>query len=259
VRIISPFVDYYDSAVGYDDEATPLYLRQTSALRLRGAGGNYYGPPKEWQAGREDQDAEEAMRRLHGELLICRRPFIQGVSAFLVGLCGGVAYGWRFRGRAHWSPQALLDAAASDPELLEDRRDLRYRLDYERSQGIAADPPTSSLPDVDPALRAETAAIFRALDTPCFLVESDPHDGWWRGCTLTRNPILRELAFARIVDPYSARQAVETYLGNELAKQIDPNEGISDEDRRDMKGFGEPSFRAGKGGPGRTRKRKRKQ
>ena len=79
---------------------------------------------------------------------------------------------------------------------------------------------------------------FIELNAPVFAV-------WERGgsCYLTVNPMLNKLNFASHVDPYTAYQEIEMFVGNELVLQMDPNINRPDELVRDSKGFDEWSFK----------------
>lgn len=71
--------------------------------------------------------------------------------------------------------------------------------------------------------------------------------GWnWRcpgkGWKLTINPTLSEVQFASVIDPYQARQRIEQFLRNELAKEVvHPNP--SDKERMLKHGMDKWSFR----------------
>lgn len=230
MRIVSPFTDYYDSAAGYDDERTPVYVRESRVTVLRGfLGRGWWMGPSQWAA--EDDDAAEfAMRHLDSTLVAALEVHaVRDAELLAVGFCGLVVHLWRWNDKVWRDPLALTRAAGADP---------RHVIEG----GQATWPPSQ-------AEREANLAVFRALDVPAFLISSGQR------FRLTRNPRLSAIGFQRVVDPYSARQAVETYLGNELAKQVDPPQLISDEDLRDMKGFDDRSFKAAPGGPGRKRKK----
>ena len=60
---------------------------------------------------------------------------------------------------------------------------------------------------------------------------------------LVINPELRLYNFVSQADPYSAYQEIERYIGNDLVQQEDPTNKISDEIKRDLKGFNDWSFK----------------
>jgi len=57
------------------------------------------------------------------------------------------------------------------------------------------------------------------------------------------NPNLSLYNFATKVDPFAAFQEISMYLGNNLAKQIDPTVNFTDEMKRDIAGFDNWSFK----------------
>jgi len=57
------------------------------------------------------------------------------------------------------------------------------------------------------------------------------------------NSRLNEYNFIQKFDPISCFQEIEMYIGNNLAKQVDPSVNFSDELKRDIAGFDEWSFR----------------
>lgn len=61
------------------------------------------------------------------------------------------------------------------------------------------------------------------------------------------NPNLSKYNFASKIDPFTAFQEISMYIGNNLAKQVDPTVNFTDEMKRDIAGFDEWSFKkAGK-------------
>lgn len=64
--------------------------------------------------------------------------------------------------------------------------------------------------------------------------------GAWR---IVRNPRLSEFNFISIIDPVTAWQEIAMFLGNNMAKQIDPTVNFTDDMKRDIAGFDKWSFR----------------
>ncbi len=253
VRIISSFRDYYDSASGWDEEATPVYLRESVVSPVVRSKYWYIG----WTKSNPtrvpgDQGASLALR--HVETLIGRGDLAYAdrheFEYLFVGFCGLIAPAWRWRGRVYWNRHKLATELRAVPR---SRRAERGCEELRRTADFTGDPDrvSASWPP-DHAQARQNLPAFRALDCPVFLLRTV--DG---SSSLTRNPCLADLDFQRILDPFSARQAIETYLGNELAKELHPPQPISDEDMRDMKGFDGASFKTPPGGPTRKRKKKR--
>ena len=70
------------------------------------------------------------------------------------------------------------------------------------------------------------------------------------------NPCLKELGFQKIVDPYTAFQEIDMYLGNNMADQFDPTLGRTDNEIRDSHGMDKWSFR--NPAPGRKKRKQKK-
>lgn len=79
--------------------------------------------------------------------------------------------------------------------------------------------------------------IFKFFDCPVLSVD----DYYFN--VITKNPILNHYRFHQVFDPYLAYQEIEMYLGNNLAKQMDPEIKLSDEIKAEIHGFDKWSFR----------------
>ena len=77
------------------------------------------------------------------------------------------------------------------------------------------------------------------------------------GMVLERNPVLRDLGWQRHAEPFSVWQSVDQYLGNQMARQEDP-EPLSDELRRDAHGFDDRSFKTDAPGMRKARRKTNK-
>lgn len=76
---------------------------------------------------------------------------------------------------------------------------------------------------------------------------------------VTLLPDLKALGLHRLWDPYETWQAVEGYLGNEMARQFDPASARTDELARDYHGFDEWSFKNRAPGERKARRRENKE
>ena len=104
----------------------------------------------------------------------------------------------------------------------------------------------------------EIESYFVRYNTPCFVIdgfvsspEGKPTTYLDKDCYsvdgILVNPELSKYEFAKIVDPYTACQEIDMYLGNVLVQdQSGDMSKISDEDLRDSKGFDKMSFKKGK-------------
>ncbi len=95
--------------------------------------------------------------------------------------------------------------------------------------------------------------LFIAVNSPIFLLYKHNRD-----TLMEINPMLKKLNFASQVDPYTAFQEIEMYVGNQLVMQMDPNVNMTDELIRDSKGMDKWSFKKHTDDNKKTRKRKKR-
>jgi len=70
------------------------------------------------------------------------------------------------------------------------------------------------------------------------------------------NPCLKDYGFSSLIDPWTAFQEIDMYLGNNMADQFDPSANRTDIEIRDSKGMDEWSFR--NPSPGKKKRKQRK-
>lgn len=79
---------------------------------------------------------------------------------------------------------------------------------------------------------------FEKHNTPIILIK-----GKWGSRKVYINSNLGMVNFGAMFDAYSCYQEIMMFLGNDLAKQIDPTTNFTDEMKRDIAGFDEWSFK----------------
>ncbi len=107
--------------------------------------------------------------------------------------------------------------------------------------------------------------LFRLLQTPVFVYRGKRLRDTFvpavsrsqGGNVVERNPVLKDMGWQRQVDPYTAWQELDMYLGNQLAVQEDPAP-LSDELRRDAHGFDDRSFKQCAPGERKARRKARR-
>lgn len=90
--------------------------------------------------------------------------------------------------------------------------------------------------------------VGRVLDDETFIKNGAPiilaqKTGRGGQLVLKTNPRLLDYEFIKVFDPIAAFQEISMYLGNNMAKQVDPSENFSDDMKRDAAGFDKWSFR----------------
>lgn len=82
--------------------------------------------------------------------------------------------------------------------------------------------------------------FFDMYQTPCFMLESR----FYYGKTyLTINPCLKDYGFAKVVDPWTAYQEVQMFVGNNLVNDKDKQVKLSDKTLQGKHGFDKMSFK----------------
>lgn len=90
------------------------------------------------------------------------------------------------------------------------------------------------------------------LQCPVILYRRVPDYPRRRDMEFALNPCLKDLGFPKWMDPFTAYQELDMYLGNQLAQQQERGPTGSDEIIRDSKGFDDKSFKTTS--PGKKRK-----
>lgn len=234
MRIISKFHDYYDSVRAYGFDPKIVYERvEEQVFRA----SFHDAPPPEERVVVPVEDIRSAMPDEWGA---------RNLHRVVVGFCGK-AYPFYFYDknvgdfRTLSSVSEVADLAEEETRnrdewpVLDKGQILRVRNDKtalggnhyrftEFGWGQFLQNTNFDLPD----------SIFRELRCPVFVVGWPPQ----RGLVVVRNPVLRDLGFQRIKDPWTCYQELAQYVGNNLVGQRDGTAEISDDDRMCMHGFG---------------------
>lgn len=242
MKIISTFRDYYDSAQAYGHDDSRIYERVTRETNFA---------TNVWPYSDEVLQKLQAMPEAY-----CHTP---GLILF----CGEAWPVWRetLCDRDDYSASKL-DRTRIFPQWERYYADLRDRPKGDslgKSKAEALEAFFGPWSEVYLSMAAmgrghrEFGGIRLGEDVligeraPCALVL--PHSGWWHQkshpeISVISNPILRDLDFHRIRDPFSAYQAIEVFLGSQLAPaDTAPHRVGSDEVIARQKGFDEMSFR----------------
>lgn len=89
----------------------------------------------------------------------------------------------------------------------------------------------------------KTDEPWSLLKTPVFIIR--PFDGNWRSklFSIECNPILKDLNFVKVLEPYTIWQEIDMFLQNQLVRELDPSV-VPAEYRYTQRGFDEKwSFR----------------
>jgi hypothetical protein len=246
MKIISHWKDYYDSARGYGIDPKLVYVRKTRVFDI-----DYPYNSKNRNNQREYSAAYQITSLL---------PSSSFTERGWIGFCGRCYPFYWFNGSAYYSYKKLKDAVSNYSELYDDIASINYARERREAH----------LAELNGELRASCNKwyrygslnehsweryiqefkpecgdkSFRFFDSPIFLLwdhlpfEFNKQDG-----RLVINPRLNQFNFASQVDPVSAFQQISMYIGNNLAKQMDPEVHISDVIKAESHGFDNWSFR----------------
>ena len=82
--------------------------------------------------------------------------------------------------------------------------------------------------------------IFHELSCPVFVTTFYPEN---QKKTITKNPILKDLGFSKVLDPFTTFQELSLFIGGVLSQTQYPPIELSDQDKIAKKGFDKWSFR----------------
>lgn len=253
MKIVGKNRDYYDGVGMYDGEGR-LWVRKTETVHVDRA--------RLWQTSRSALEALEAMP-------VPSWQFRDAADRTLVCFCGR-GYGFvRFCGSTDLEKALTLKNAArvaGEGDRPSPRTTSAFKAMLAEEPGAYAQYPFNRLGWSRWLDRFDGMEIgdelHRELDTPVFALQLSAGRHWLRPerwePTIIKNPLLRELGMPSRVDPYTAWQEIDMYLGMQLAKQEDPADAFSDDIKRQAKGFGKRSFTRRPGThPNRKRKKKK--
>lgn len=238
MKIISKFVDYYDSAGAYGIEEDIIYLRHPKEIDLgpcRIAGYCY------------DLDLTITEKRKQIRVGYLR----MGV----LGFCGQMwpvfsMHDDRFH---RYTPtecrmpgwgydvshiEAYFEKDGNVPTGAVQETKLRYEWFGPRVGLDQYLHRREKIIQTDPFLQK----IFLEHQTPIFTISERCKEHLSR-CILTTNPLLREVEAYRKIDPFTAYQDIMMYISGVLGTQAPETVDVSDVSMRDKKGFDEWSFK----------------
>lgn len=266
MRIISSFFDYYDKGVAYGIDPKQVYARETKEI-----------------------DVDYKHPEYNNELMKLSRdmPMLRSISGFeftkrsgVIAFCGkaypwyqvGMEYGGNKFNKTYYSIAAMEKDVMGDAfednasnrliskKDYSDRAYMRDAVKHLRSdvEYMIYGPPkmywASSHAKVVQFDKTSVGKklpdeLFIRHNAPIMLVYNHNDYTFHKNSTLYLNPRLNEFNFITQFDPIAAFQEIAMYLGNNMAKQVDPSTNFSDDLKRDIKGFDKWSFRKHKKDP----------
>jgi hypothetical protein len=282
MRLISRFRDYYDGCQGADREPKPVYVRETSvvatfasmqavasrptaivgpsAVPVQGLaafepfGAALINPPSPMFADTDEKSFVVAS--------FCGRIHVGWTDARAIeGAAGPGVFFERDELISHWRTTGNLWGAQFASQYREATEPDDTRLTFNRPRwGPKAWAAWTG--EMIPKFQAAAVEFHRRLDAPLFVACGRCigrwNDGAQTDARIVVNPSMHALGLQRYYPAAQSWQMIDMFLGNELAKQEDPAP-LSDDLRRDSKGFDEWSFKNPSPGGKKARRRARKE
>jgi hypothetical protein len=241
MKIVSKFKDYYDSAnTWYSDR--PLYIRKTEEFEFS-------------ELNRETKQILEPVKKIYDTM-----PSNSDVESIVIAFCGKVYICNEFDNNIFHTTKKLEAYCkkiikdnyqfycGSASSVIKELGDKKQKPSWWGRESLSHDSWKRFLSDTNFDIPSDS---FIAMKSPVFVltkIATTLH--------LITNPLLKDYNFASQVDPYTAFQEIEMYVGNEMVDQMDPNITRTDNDIRDSKGFNNWSFRKHKDENKKRRKKK---
>ncbi len=249
MKIISNFYDYYDKTIAYGIDPNLKYIREKKRIIVEPV--SYKEPTKEniRKTSIVFDVSNTIARAFHGV-----------ASCDIICFCGkmypvySVSFGYEINVknfRHYYSIESLkLDVFSKEFEKkLYDQfgyDGISYTLDELKNiisnmkrHNYSTD--SAKATELDQYIGKEIGDdLFRYFDAPIIMI---PASSNYDNMSITVNPILKDRAFIKVVNPYLAFQEISMYIGSNLAKQKDPEVKFSDELKAEIHGFDKMSFR----------------
>ena len=245
MRIISKFQDYYDSALAFGHDATIVFERKESSIRI----DQRTPENSEYHFMIPSLGARSARRRWwSNDPIANHKGFEFAFYPFTVAFCGKLYRGIDIRYQKigacdEWTSNCFYDAESYTEQLS------RYGIDYtdKRSRSYSWE----KFPKGSPLCKDEVKEYFSTtgIDYVSFFAERGysiavcHHEEHETGMTVRFDTILKDYKFYRVFDPYTAFQELDMFISGVMTRDGNPMAGISDTDLRNKHGFDKMSFK----------------
>lgn len=205
MRIVSPFKDYYDIGMGLGYDNSLDYIRTEKEVFL------------ERISSKEESLEDRATRKLLRDLPLVPTYFnTLSARTRVIGFCGKFYPVAIFPGEVHCYSIEEADGCMKGYAARGDRNSLSKMFDRFR--------------------KYENIDVFIANKSPIvFLMDSQRKDGNWIS-VVRWNARLRDYQFYKVMDPYTAYQAIEMFFGN-LASPEKPIPPRTDKEKIESHGM----------------------
>lgn len=223
MRIISKFHDYYDSAMGYGQDEDVVYLRET--------------------------------KDVIGEEKVTKFPRSDGVtfSKGVIGFCGKLYpyVDMHITEKQNYKVVRAYTVEAIQAEVDEHGWDTRFKNRYGYAKTDIKR--QKSWLENSGGILSQFEGLFVDHRIPNFKMEVVSRGGWfgeprtYEVHRLIANPCLKDEEFYKVVDPFTAFQELDMYIGGVLGNMGADMAEVDDEHRYKGHGYDKESFRQPKG------------
>ena len=245
--IISKFHDYYDSSCAFGIDKTIIYKRKSEESPI-----GYTSVPYTYENKGVLYDMPTNVHNLY-KTMAYGRMNNYNIRKFIIGFCGDFYPGYAMS--CNYKPYVIcwnssdiirffltnkLDdeynsfvESRSSKDVINRHRGHRYTSHTIWQQDVAHTWNTNIAPD---------DTEFHKYKTPIIVYQQSTELG---NTDLVRiiNPMLKQYAFARMADPFTAFQEIQMYISGVLGTNENDMVQISDTDMRDAKGHDNMSFK----------------
>jgi len=242
--IISKRKDYYDGAVGLGIDKSIVYERK---IEIEEDSEKFIQPftsTKGW-----DRKKRNGFRKIVNTPATVDKSVFSSSSAFIVGFCGKLYIGWKFYHEVNNTSFNKYTGSmyGLDSNL---KTFITYDLDFIKKELVEHSWSGKLINDIDYILNYKPIDIFRKLNTPIFI-----HDTDYGRTTIHRyrnnevfitNPTLKEFEFYKVMDSYTAFQEIQMFMGGVLGSGEKEIVEVEDKYKITQHGFDNNSFRRSK-------------
>jgi hypothetical protein len=204
MKIISKYRDYYDSAVGLGIDKTIQYVRKTHdyADKTPNSVLQIFGRKSMWSRSNA-LSVRFGSYNSHEENVT--------YTPFIIGFCGKLYIGWfknkEFRDRKTGIIQANIEITYDSEKVFSD-------IKFSNRDWELGSTKTQFNNFLEKYNDLDAIEVFREFQTPAFLVKEGKTN-------FVVNPVLKDLAFAKVIDPYTAFQEVQMFISGVLGSGDD--------------------------------------
>lgn len=232
MKIISDFHDYYDGVISYGIDPNLIYIRKTECINMSNNQAAKIYPWLFYSTEYNSSEKRCILRKVDFNLKILS-------TSFALFFAGKVYGGWIYS-EDDTSNKFIVYPNNTLETISYLARTVKFKLNTQIITKIYEEAKTNIF-----TIKTLFESIFKIItpepdkNNPCVLVIPKTN----QTVDIIYNPRLKDYEFYRIIDSYSAHQALSMFIGGVLAQKENEIIKIADKDLLKAKGFDERSFR----------------